>query len=52
MRPAIDPSLCPAEPAADSLDDGFSPPAADPQPAPAPPPTVPDEAALGDPSPF
>lgn len=26
-RQDIDPSLCPAEPALDSLDDGFSPPA-------------------------
>jgi hypothetical protein len=52
MMPAIDPSLCAAEPAEDSLDDGFSAPAADPQPAPPQPAAQPVEPVLGDKSPF
>lgn len=48
----IDPSLCAGEPLLESLDDGFSPPAADeqpPQPDAAP---LPPELALGTKSPF
>lgn len=51
MSAAIDPSLCTAEPVPDSLDDGFSPPAQDPQPTvqPAAPAAEP---ALGEQSPY
>jgi hypothetical protein len=53
MSAAIDPSLCAAEPAPDSLDDGFSAPAEDPQPAPQQQPAAPAAApALGDKSPY
>ena len=44
----IDPSLRAAEPAPDSLDDGFSPPARDAAPLP----PVPSEPVLGAKSPF
>jgi hypothetical protein len=52
MSAAIDPSLCAAEPVPDSLDDGFSPPAENPQPVPQQPAAPAAEPALGEKSPY